>query len=243
MSNNTKPKFLNRFTTLPFAIDLISRKKITLLNPNKWEDYNDRLTIERYKNLKGYNSIYALCLSDEGETIHHWNAFANGVSGCCIKFHYEKLIADLESANGVIYGKTDYIKLPDLKNINLNDEKLPFIKRHPFEPENEFRIIATSNNEQKDSFEIDINLDSIERITISNKLPKKTFNSVKDTLKNITVDYHGDIYRSTLFDNQLWAKYINEKTASDKGLNECTTNLNITRKHSRERYMPLKKGN
>jgi hypothetical protein len=49
---NTSPAFLNRFTTLPFVIDLLARKQLTLLNPGFWEDYNDRVTMELYRKKK-----------------------------------------------------------------------------------------------------------------------------------------------------------------------------------------------
>src|SRR5690606_14703226 len=98
----------------------------------------------------GFESVYALCLSDNRETIHHWNAFANGSSGCCIEFYQERLLAILDKSEGVKYGKTTYVKVADLNKQEFNDDMLPFIKRHPFKPEKEFRIIVLSNEKQKD---------------------------------------------------------------------------------------------
>jgi hypothetical protein len=42
----TEFKKLNRFTSIPFLIDLLKREKLSLLNPSFWEDYNDRETVE-----------------------------------------------------------------------------------------------------------------------------------------------------------------------------------------------------
>ena len=49
----------------------------------------------------------------------------------------------------VKYNKITYLKLIDLNKRVLSDDMLPFVKRHPFEPENEIRIIFLSNIEQK----------------------------------------------------------------------------------------------
>jgi len=71
---------INRFTTIPFLLDLLLRQKLTLLNPSSWEDYNDRETVEAIKNRAGVSAVYALCLTYGNETVHHWNAFGNGTS-------------------------------------------------------------------------------------------------------------------------------------------------------------------
>lgn len=211
MSTNTnRPEFLNRFTTLPFVLDILTRKKLTLLNPSKWEDYNDRLTLELFKQRQGYESVYALCLSDNRETIHHWNAFANGSSGCCIEFYQKKLLDILDKNEGVKYGKTTYLKVADLDKKKFNDDMLPFVKRHLFEPEQEFRIIFLSQEPQKETFDIEIELDSIKRITVSNKMPKLIYRSVRKSLINTPHNFQGEIYRSTLFDNRNWTNFFNE---------------------------------
>lgn len=106
-----QPGFLNRFTTIPFVIDLLTRRQLTLLNPGIWEDYNDRVTMELYRTKKKSKSIYALCLTHGRETINHWNTFANGASGCCIEFNSEKLFKCLDKINGVVHGKSEYVKI------------------------------------------------------------------------------------------------------------------------------------
>ena len=83
-TSKSKPKNaekLNRFTSLPYLIDMLEKNELTLLDPSGWEDKNERITIEQYKEHNGYESIYALCMTDKAETYHHWNAFTNGDSG------------------------------------------------------------------------------------------------------------------------------------------------------------------
>ena len=212
--SNMKPKFLNRFTTIPFLIDLLKRKQLTLLNPDLWEDDNDKATIELYRKKKNKTSIYALCLTDDTETIHHWNTFASGTSGCCIEFHYDKLIDQISKNDAVTYGKIKYVKIKDLKTLKIKTEKLPYLKRYPFRPEKEFRIIMLSNEEQKESFDIPISLDSIKRITITNKLPESVFKSVKQDIIKISSELKEKINHSTLFDNPTWKKYFDSQNLS-----------------------------
>lgn len=200
---------LNRFTTLPFVVDMLKRNKLTLLNPNFWEDYNDRETMNVYRKKVNANSIYALCLTHKNETIHHWNAFANGTSGCCIEFSPAKLI-DILDKNNISHGKTDYVRIRDLPNLTFDDKRIPFLKRYPFEPENEYRIIATSDDIQKATFEIDIDLDIIRRITLSNKMPNTVFESNKQNLLEIAPTLKNKINHSTLFSNNNWMTHFNK---------------------------------
>lgn len=200
--------FLNRFTTVPFLIDMMSRRQLTLLNPAFWEDYNDRVTMELYKKRKKAESVYALCLTDRRETIHHWNTFASGTSGCCIEFDRRKLIQCLKSVEGVAHGKVEYVKINDLAQVSTKVNKLPYLKREPFEPEREYRIVATCSRPQQPAFDIPLDINSIRRITISNKLPEPVFKSLKEGLMNIAPDYKGRISHSTLLNNARWVNHF-----------------------------------
>lgn len=199
---------LNRYTTLPFLLDMLTRRKLTLLNPEFWEDYNDRKTLRVYKEMSGSKSLYALCLSHKQETVHHWNAFANGTSGCCIEFSFNKLISMIEVESNIKHGEVKYVKVAALAEYSRDKyEKLPFLKRYPFKNENEYRIILTSMEEQYPAIDINLNIDSIRKITISNKLPKSTYTSVKKMLLRLEPGLK-KINRSTLYDNPTWINHF-----------------------------------
>lgn len=201
---------LNRFTKLPFLLDLIVRKQLTLLNPEIWEDYNDRKTVKLYQQLKKAAAIYALCLTHKSETVHHWMAFSAGPSGCCIQFDYKKLTALLKQKS-IYHRETVYAKLADLnKYSKKNSHIIPFVKRIPFSNENEYRIIALSTEPQQPSFDIPITLDVITKITLSNKLSKNTFESIKATICCVEPSLKNRIVRSTLFENTRWINYFSE---------------------------------
>ena len=40
---------LRRYTTLPFLLDILNKKCLTLLDPKNWEDKDDSYYIELYK--------------------------------------------------------------------------------------------------------------------------------------------------------------------------------------------------
>lgn len=204
-------KKLNRFTTIPFLIDLLKRKKLTLLNPKFWEDYNDRETVEIYRKQIKAESVYALCLTHESETVHHWNAFASGTNGCCIEFSPGKLFSYLNRLPGFVHGRVKYLPVNSLSKTSIEVSDLPFVKRYPFEPEKEYRLIVTSNEKQLPAFDINIDVNVIRRITISNNLPQTTFESLKEILALIEPNYKGGIYHSTLYNNTNWINHFSKK--------------------------------
>ena len=197
---------LNRFTTIPFLMDMLVREKLTLLNPSFWEDQNDKGTVEAFKYRSGINSIYALCLTYGNETVHHWNAFANGSSGCCIEFSPDRLFSNLGLNSNLRHGKVLYNSIKNLRNFS--DEELPYLKRLPFKTEKEYRLLLLDENPQQPAFDLDINLDVIRRITISNKVPKSVYKSLKTVLLNINPAFQGKIVHSTLFKNQIWLNHF-----------------------------------
>ena len=200
-------KKLNRFTSLPFLIDLLTRKKLSLLNPALWEDHNDRATLELFLKRSGKSAIYALCLTYQDETIHHWNAFANGTSGCNIEFSPRKLFTVLKSA-GVLHNKARYVVIKDLPGNTFATEDLPFLKRKPFRNENEYRLVIVSDKNQAETFDIDIDLNIIRRITLSGKMPKAVFKSTKEALIKLNPELKGKIFHSTLYRNSTWIEHF-----------------------------------
>ncbi|OYQ37227.1 hypothetical protein CHU92_08525 [Flavobacterium cyanobacteriorum] len=199
-------KKLNRFTTIPFLIDMLVRKKLTLLSPALWEDYNDRETMEVYRKSIGARSIYALCFTHGGETIHHWNTFSAGAGGCYIEFSPQKLFQILQNHPGVQHGKVQYVSMRDIASVT--SENFAFIKRQPYLPEKEYRIIVAAAEEQQPVFEFDLDISVIRRITINNKMPAEVFRSLKKSLLCIAPDYKGSIYQSTLLSNPVWINHF-----------------------------------
>jgi hypothetical protein len=196
---------LNRFTTFPILLDLLQRKKLTLLNPTSWEDRNDAEIILEYKKRKGIKNIFALCLTHEDETVHHWKTFSNGSSGCIIEFDVEKLFAIIDNIPTLTHGPVEYRKLADIEKRDtvIDIDKIPFTKRWPYRCEAEYRIIVSTEGKEK-FFEIDITLDIIKRITISQQMPHEIFTTIKKYLQELKGNPENRISRSTLYENKRW---------------------------------------
>ncbi|MEI2271695.1 hypothetical protein OHD16_06035 [Sphingobacterium sp. ML3W] len=199
-------KRLNRFTTLPILLDLLQRKKLTLLNPQLWEDKNDAEVILEYKKRKKVRNLFAICMSHADETIHNWKAFSQGSSGCVIEFNAIALFEILDNIPNLRHQAVVYRKLGDIekKDSIIDIEEMPFTKRWPYRCEEEYRIIAVSNNMNDTFLEIDISLDIINKITISQQMPDTIYKTIKDHLKGLKGNPESRINRSTLYENKRW---------------------------------------
>ena len=196
-------KKLNRYTTLPVLLDMLKRKRLVLLDPSSWEDKNDSEIILEYKKRKRVRKLFALCFSYGDETIHHWKTFADGTSGCCVQFDSDQLIDLLNHTRGIRYGKVEYKKLKDLKDEAIDIEEIPFTKRWPYRCEEEFRIIWAGRTDQT-SYEIPFDLRMIMKVTISQRMPKQVYETIRDYLREVFRRPEQRINRSTLYQNRIW---------------------------------------
>lgn len=193
---------LNRFTTLPVLLDFLERKKLVLLDPKSWDDKNDTEVILAYKGKKGIEKLFALCFTHDYETIHHWKTFANGSSGCCIEFEADKLIQIFKKAK-LRHGIVEYKKINEATPNSFKLNQMPFIKRKPYECEQEYRIIWEGDTDAN-VFELDVPLDTINKITISQQMPEQVFITIENLLKKTFDDPEKRISRSTIYENKRW---------------------------------------
>ena len=82
-------------------------------------------------------------------------------------------------------------------------KNLPFTKRWPYRCEEEYRLIMETS-EDLDFYEIEIPLNFIRRITISQHMPKQIYDTIKSYLKDTVGDPDKRINRSTLYENARW---------------------------------------
>jgi len=196
-------KRLNRYTSLPVLMDLLKRKKLVLLDPNTWDDKNDTEIILEYKKRKNIEKLFALCFSYGQETIHHWKTYSDGISGCCIEFNAQELIKILNSIDHLRKGKVSYKKINDINEKSISTNKIPFTKRWPYRCETEYRILWEGNT-KKDYYEIDVPLTTINKITVSQKMPRPVYNTIKKYLREVVDDPDKRINRSTIYENMRW---------------------------------------
>ena len=214
--NSSSLKFLSRYTTLPFVLDILERKRIVLLPPDYWSDRNDSLVLQKYKQSMGLTCLLALCFTKGGDTIHHWNTFANGPAGCRIIFKAEPLLNAVTKVKGVRSGIVVYIKINELKRHSKVTNTWPFIKRWPYSCEDEYRIIYESTTPRdcnKMKLEISIDLDCIDSIRINQSVPRKVFKSIKKFIQS-KVDVH--VGPSYIQEHPTWLGKFNFDGKSDE---------------------------
>lgn len=208
-NNNDAPRPLRRYTNLPVLLDLLAEKRLTLVNPSGWVDKNDSFYLEQYRLGLNAKSVLALCLSEAGETFHHWHVFTQGSGGVCIEFQRESLIKAIDAVKTVRHGPVKYIPMHKAKAPSPED--LPFLKRFPYRDELEYRLVYVNRNGKSDVYFVPIQLDCIAKITLSPWLPK---NLVKTVSKTICSVAGASVYvaTTTLLDNRRW-KNLSLKSA------------------------------
>lgn len=197
--------YLKRYTDLPALIYLLKNRVITLLDPESWDDRNDSHYLSVYKNKRAFKSLLALCFTEVSETYHHWRVFA-GPSGVCITFDRDALLNPLQSKVGVRYDSVRYLTLEKNRKQPPDINQLPFVKRHAFRDEGEFRIIYESGKSGIRRKDFRLSLATIDRISLSPWTPKQLSDSLKETLQAIPGCENIPMSRSTLVDNREWKK-------------------------------------
>jgi hypothetical protein len=199
-----KREILRRYTDMPALIYLLSEKKLTLLDPESWDDSNDSHYLALYRDKRRLKSVLALCFTQADETYHHWRIFSAGPSGVCIRFKRAELLQAVRKQSGMRLGSVSYLTLPRIRNATLKTSQLPFLKRFAFEHEREFRMIFESNNTSLPKLDIAIPLSCIQRVTLSPWLHDTLSPHVKRALRAIDGCAKLDIARSTLIGNDEW---------------------------------------
>src|SRR5690349_1833011 len=105
---STLENFIRRYTTISAVIDILRRRALPLLDPQTWDDRNDRYFMARYKEKKALGGLYALCAAQCSETYHHWRVFTGTADGACLELRREPLEEALGNIEGARFGPVDY---------------------------------------------------------------------------------------------------------------------------------------
>ena len=206
---------LRRYTNLASAMHILHNNEITLLNPQNWDDRNDAFIMSEYKKRSVIKTILALCFAESSETYHHWRVFSSGGDGVCIVFKKNELIDHIKESSGCVFRSVSYKPIKKILNNGVIDAELPFLKRIPYEDEQEFRVIYTDYNNEKETHAIPISIKTIDKIYLSPWMPVPLKEAVKKTLKGIKGCGRLKIYRSGLIESERWKKAINPNLMVD----------------------------
>ncbi len=205
-------KYLRRYTDLPALFYLLTERKLTLLDPQSWDDRNDSHYLALYREKRRLKSVLALCFTQAGETYPYWRVFAPGSSGVCVRFTRSDLLRALKDQSGLRTESVRYLKLAEIRNGTLETPDLPFLKRYGFKHEDEFRVIYESKTARRTKLDIDIPLHSIDRIKLSPWIHPALYPHVKRMLRSVKGCSALRIRRSTLIGNEEW-KTLGENLA------------------------------
>ena len=202
------PRILRRYTDITSVIDILVNKKLTLVDPQFWDDKNDSYFMSIYKESKSLESLSALCFTSAAETYHHWKIFSGNNNGACVVFNTESLLSKTSNIAGI---KADFIKYKTLRDLDsetlLPIDSIPFVKRYAFRDEKEFRIIYESKTVTTPTFDLSIDITDIDRVFLSPWIHPSLVSGIKGLLKSISGCSKLKITRSTVVGNENWKKY------------------------------------
>lgn len=92
--------YLRRYTDIPALVYLLTERKITLVDPQSWDDANDSYYLSLYREKKKLGSVLALCFTQTSERYHHWRVFAHGSGGVCVSFKRSELVKGRQACAG-----------------------------------------------------------------------------------------------------------------------------------------------
>lgn len=196
--------YLKRYTELPYLLYALRCRKLTLTNPNNWEDRNDAHYMMAYKKRKKLKSVLALCFTLAPETFHHWKVFSNGSAGVCIDFDRIKF---QEWANGIPnlkYEDVNYFKQADMKGVEISVNELPFVKRFAFRDEREKRLVYESREVKSTFKNLSFDLSLIKRVVLSPWVPKQVAAEIEKTIQEIDGCENIRVFKTTLIENPMW---------------------------------------
>lgn len=202
-------RHLRRYTNLASAIDTLLHKRLTLLDPQRWDDKNDASFLEAYKERTGAKSVLALCFTKSSETYHHWRSYAYGPDGICIEFDDKTLLSSPSlMADQIICRDAIYKEMKALEKALPPEEDLPFVKRYPYVGENEHRMLYISRTKAVPKLHLSIDLKAIRKIKLSPWLHRDLVESVREGLHMVAKSRDIDVYQSKLIDYPRWKNAV-----------------------------------
>lgn len=213
---------LKRYTELPFVLQILEFRQLTLLNPSSWDDKNDSHFVQAFREQKGYGSVLALCLTGAAQTYHHWKVFTHGSSGACVCFNREKFLNWIEEDELIIGRKVEYKTLAQVRKSPPPIDDLPFVKRKAYEHEAEYRLLYTTRRKSVPAKSFKMPLDIIDSILLNPWLPPSTASAVEEVIHRIKGCEGLDVLRATIVKNDEWQYVANARTLTSGPSRQAT---------------------
>ena len=203
-----KHEFIYRYLPIEYLLDTLQKKTLTFINPIKWNDPFDNFMfkLEKEGDTSSFTSqLFCQCLTLNPHSQAYWKTYGGDGYSARLKIKTEKFIELIGSKNDQFWiGRMKYLKEGDLiENIkkieNLKDDlsttkvtkgflKAFFLKRKPFEYENEIRFLikskATKNELKKIKFK---NLDIVKEIRLDPRMGSAEETAFKEYLSKFEI--------------------------------------------------------
>src|SRR5215472_3573223 len=98
-------KFIKRYMSISATLDILRRKELALLDPQNWDDRNDRYFMNLYKESAKAEGLYGACFTQVAETYHHWRVFGGAADGACIEFRRAAFEAHIKGNRNLRWGE------------------------------------------------------------------------------------------------------------------------------------------
>jgi hypothetical protein len=197
-------ELLRRYSELPYVLQMLQTRRLTLLNPSSWDDKNDSHYVQAYRERKRIGSVLALCLTEADQTYHHWRVFTHGSSGACVCFDKERLLTWISEDTEISGRYVLYRSLGQIRKKKPTLEELPFLKRMAYEHEQEFRLLYTSNRKSIPVKTFPMPLNVIDHILVNPWLSPATCDAIENVVQLIPGCEDLGVYRATIVQNDEW---------------------------------------
>jgi len=197
-----------RYTHLASALDILLRRRLTLMSPARWSDQNDVAFIKAYKAAARKRTVRALCFTGVRDLSLHWNEFAPGTDGVRLEIVAADVRAEASRHPGVKFDRVDYRTIREIQQLEIRTDRLPFTKRIPYQGEQELRLIYSSDQEMSDPFELPLHPTSIKHIVLGPRTHEALVAALQQVIHGIEGCAHIQVYKTTLQLNKKWVQAV-----------------------------------
>jgi hypothetical protein len=145
-----------------------------------------------------------MCFTQTSDRFHFWKVYASGSWGVRLEFDKKLLLNSTSDNQYIRHGEVNYLKINELRHQHLDVESLPFIKRWPYNDENEYRLFVEHHKGEEAVNRIGIDLSSLKRITLSPFATDDHQKLMREQLRLSLGQLDVRISNSTLLNNGPW---------------------------------------
>lgn len=197
---------LKRYTELPYVLQCLQTRTLTLLSPSTWDDKNDAFFIDEFRKQRRLRAVHALCLTEAVQTYHHWKVFTHGASGACLYFDRSEFEKWLTATSGLAGRKVLYRTVRELRARPPSLADLPFLKRRAYSQEDEFRLLHCSQSSAARTWSIAFPIEMVEQVVLNPWLPVGVVTDLKAVIRSLPGCSNLPVQRATIVQSDEWQR-------------------------------------